>query len=263
MADEFAQHSNIRWNGNVGVVEYGGGDRSMIVRFYSKPTQNTQKSLENGRPFFEDVVFVTIQPPGERLNIIDRPATASDKQRWPAQWSQFKENRQQIPEGTPVDLLYPDQPSIAAMLRANAVHTLEQLSTLSANAIESIGMGSQRYVNDAQKYLAQATKGVGAAQFRRELEERDGQIRTLTHQLNLIKKEVERLRGESSPSIPNMDQTTLQNLLTQLVAGNRPQFPAGVKEPASVFDAQTAQINATHTTADVAKSAKRARQRLK
>src|SRR5574337_1408474 len=105
--DEFASHTGIRWNGNVGTVEYGGGDSKMVVLFYNKARHNPAKSQEAGRPVYDEAVFVKIHPPGERLNIVDRPATVQDQRRFPVQWAQFKENREQIPEGTPIDLLYP------------------------------------------------------------------------------------------------------------------------------------------------------------
>ena len=256
--DGLAAHTNINWKGNVGTVEYGGGDRSMVVMFYNKAVPNPAKSTEQGRPIYEDKVFVRIAPPGERLNIVDRPANQQDSRRFPVQWSQFKENREQIPEGTPIDLLYPEQPAIGAMLRASNVHTIEMCAELSGNAIESIGMGVQRYVNDAAKYLQASAKGVKASQLRHELDERDGQIRTLNNTVDTLMKEVERLREVTSQSV---DLAQVQ----QLIAGQqvRPTYPANkAKQMAPAFDPQTAQINATHTTGDITRNNKRKRARI-
>lgn len=157
MDEGFASHTGINWQGNVGVVEYGN-DRNMIAMFYVKSVLVPAKSNEHGRPYHEDQVFVRIHPPGERLNIVDRPVKDSDKRRWPIQWAQFQQNQEQHPEGTPVDLLYPAHPSVAATLRANGVFTIEQCAELSGPAIDSIGMGAQRYSNDAKKYLELANR---------------------------------------------------------------------------------------------------------
>jgi hypothetical protein len=260
MADEgFANPTNIEWKGSVGTVEYGGGDKNMLAMFYTKPKVNQQKSTEAGRPFYEDVTFVRIHPPGERLNIVDRPATQNDARRWPVQWAQFSQNKQQIPDGTPIDLLYPEQPSIGAMLRSNSVHTIEQCGELSGMAIDQIGMGCQRYVNDANKYLQAANKGVKASQLRHELDERDSQIRTLTMTVDTLQNEVRQLRDNAMNSV-GMQQ------VQQLIAGQqgRPQYPAGApKQMAPAFDSQTAQINATHTTRDIARNAAKKRERIK
>ncbi len=104
----FQSPQGIDWHGDVGLVNYGGGDKTMVTMFYTKPLHNPSKSLAEGRQIFEDCVYVRIHPPGERLNIIDRPSTTADQRRWPMQWMQFKQNQQQIPDGTPIEQLYPE-----------------------------------------------------------------------------------------------------------------------------------------------------------
>lgn len=249
--DEFASPTGINWKGHIGQVQYGTGDRGMVAMFFNKPNLNRAKSAEHGRPIFEDTVFVRIHPPGERLNIVERPAIDADKHRFALQWQQFRDNRQQIPEGTSIDLLYPDQPSVAATLRAAGVHTIEQCAELSGPAIDNVGMGSQKYVNDSKRYIEMANKGVGAAQFRKELDDRDSQIRTLTKTVDKLKNEVERLTSLNSQGVT---LETVQQMLSGMQA--RPQFPVN---PGPGFDAQTAQINATHATSELAPKRSRAR----
>src|SRR5207253_2854770 len=110
-----------------------------------------------------------------------------DKRRWPMQWSQFQQNKEQKPAGTPIDLLYPEHPSVAANLRGWGIHTIEQCAELTGNAIDNIGMGAQRYCNDAVKYIEAAEKGVGASRMRHEMDELMGQVRVLTQQVELLK----------------------------------------------------------------------------
>ncbi len=246
MAEEatpFISPTGIEWQGNTGTVQYGGGDRSMVVMFYNKAIHHAGKSLEAGRPVFEDRVYVRIHPPGERLNIIDRPADPSHRQRWPQQWAQFQQQKQQTPDGTPIDMLYPDQPSVAAMLRANGVHTVEACAELSAHAIENIGMGTQRYVNDADRYLKAANKGVGGAQFRKELADRDQQIKILTGQVESLKAQVDKmLRARlDAPTLADLNRIHQQNM-------GRPGHVLGES-----FDPQMEQLNATHGSAAIKK----------
>lgn len=254
---DFSSPTNITWHGHVGSVEYGG-DKNMVAMFYNRPVHNPAKSNAEGRQIFEDQTYVRIHPPGERLNIIDRPAGVSDKRRFPMQWAQFQENKQQTPDGTPIDLLYPDQPSIGAMLRASAVFTIEQAADLSGPAIDNIGMGAQRYSNDAKKYLEAASKGVKGSQLRKELDERDSQIRTLTHKLETVMGEVRRLTELNAGSV---DLAQVQ----ALIAGQqgRPQYPQA-RQMAPQFDAQSALINATHHTKDLSsqQKSKRTRSRI-
>jgi hypothetical protein len=254
---DFQSPSGITWQGHVGTVQYGG-DKNLVVMFYTKPVHNKAKSLAEGRPVYEDTVQVKIHPPGERLNIVDRPANRDDQTRYALQWQQFSQNRQQMPDGTPIDLLYPDHPAIGATLRANGVYTVEQCADLSGPAIDSIGMGSQRYSNDAKKYIQASEKGVNASQLRHELDERDGQIRTLTNTVDALKAEVGRLRDLN---LGGADMAKLQALISGQQV--RPTYPVGApKQMDQPFDAQTAQINATHATGDVARASKRKRARI-
>lgn len=252
MDGDFAPHTSISWQGNVGTVEYGGGDRGMVCMFYNRAVHNAAKSKEEGRQVFEDKVYVRIHPPGERLNIVDREANENDTRRWPAQWQQFSKNKAQQPDGTPIELLYPDYPSVAAMLRANGIATVEQCAELSAHAIENIGMGTQRYVNAAQVYLKASSKGVAATQMRAQLEERDREIRTLNHKVDSLMAEVENLRAHA----------TMPPDLAQLQAAIAGAMQRPVHMPSRGFDPQTALINANSPTAQVAKANTRRRPRL-
>lgn len=241
--------ANMAWTGNVG-YDSGIVDRNMVCMFYMRPIHSPGKSKEAGRPFYEDKVFVRIHPAGERpLNVVDREATDMDKRRFATQWHQFQQNKMQQPEGTPIDLLYPDHPSVAAMLRANGISTVEQCANLSGNAIESMGMGSQRYVNAAKTYLEAATKGVGVTRLRAELEERDREIRVLNRKVESLMAEVENLRAGATAA-PDLAQ--LQALLSR--AMGRPQ-----SLPAANFDAQQSMINATSATAQVTEAARNRR----
>lgn len=257
--DDFTVHSGIKWQGDVGIVQYGGGDASMVVMFYMRPVRNATKSAEGGRPFFENKIFVKIHPPGERLNIIDREATDGDKRRFPMQWAQFKENRPQTSDGTPIDMLFAANPSVAEMLKASGVYTVEQCAKLSAHAIETIGMGAQHWVNDAQRYLEVADKGVKASQLKHALDEKDREIHSLTHTVDLLKAELMTVRERQNQAVTMAD---VQQLMANQggASGKRAQYPV-VPSLSDTFDAQTAQINGTHATRELKKPVKRTRVR--
>lgn len=266
---DFSSPTNIRMSGHVGVVEYGN-DRNMIVMFFNKSQHSPVKSTAAGRPVYEDVVFVRIHPPGERLNIIERPANDDDRRRFALQWNQFVQNQQQLPEGTPVDLLYPQHPSVASLLRAHGVHVIEQLANLSAHAIENIGMGAQRYVNDAQRYIESSTKGVDNAKYQRDIEDRDSKIRVLSEQLKGLQDTVDRLTANNSNGMgmaqaPAVGGTITPEQLSQLVAQQVAQAMGRPIHPVNApFDPQTAQIAATHPTKVIAQDkAKPKRSRAK
>jgi hypothetical protein len=243
-ADGLAPGVDIKWQSEtVGVVEYAT-DKNQQALFYTKSEPDPQKSALEGRPVFKDTVMVRIAPPGERLNIVIRPAEQRDTRRWPGQWNQFVQNKKQIPDGTPIEMLYPTTPSIGETLKANGVYTIEQCAELSGHAIDNVGMGAQKWVNAAVKYLEVASRGVKASQLQRELDERDGHIRVLERQVTDLSTQVNRLMAMLQGT-PQMQETAIAQ--TAL----RPQYPAPRPLPRQTYDPQLAQINATSPTAQI------------
>jgi hypothetical protein len=250
--DELPGYNSIRKMGEWGgIVQYGGGDPSMVVMFYLKPVLNPAKSDAHGSPQFDDKIFVRIHPPGERLNIVDKPATDADRKRFPMQWMQFKENAPQECSGTPIDMLFPSKPSISAALKASGVHTVEQCSELSAHAIETIGMGAQQWQNEAKRYLQIANKGVKATELRRIVEEKDREINSLQNKVERLVAELDSIRERANQSVTMQD--VQQMFANQGGQGRRGVFAPGKQLPTS-FDAQAAQIAATHITGDLARA---------
>ena len=243
MADDtpFLPNNGIDWHGDVGTVKYGPGDKAMVVMFYNKPVHQPGPSSAAGRQIFKDEVYVRIAPPGERLNIVDRPANRQDAHRFPIQYQQFKANQEQLPEGTPIEQLYPDKPSVAATLRAYNVHTIEMCAELSGNAIDSIGMGAQGYVNDAQRYIEISNKGVTATEFRKEIEDKDRLIERLTQNVAM-------LQGQVNTLLTSQQQAPTMESIQQLLAGMMVRPPVAM---AGGADPQMSMINANHKTADL------------
>lgn len=66
------------------------GDETLLVVFYMGVLQNDAKTIEMGRPIFDDIECVKVIVPGDRNNQIDRPASMQDKQRFAKQYAAFK-----------------------------------------------------------------------------------------------------------------------------------------------------------------------------
>lgn len=212
-------HASIASQG-YGMVTYGPTDDKLIVGFYKKSVLNQARSRSEGKPIHEGRDFVKIQHPGETLNIVDRPVKDDDKQRWPRQWHSYQQGVRHMPDGVPINLLFPAKPEIETMLRGYNIHTVEQLAGLSAEAISTVGMGAQDWVNAANRYMERANKGVNHHQFEKALAEKDSQIAALTRQVAEV---------------------------TALVRQQQSAQPA---PPPQNYDFQTSQINNTHQSVD-------------
>jgi hypothetical protein len=221
MSDTFTEFAPLKYDEAAikqqgwGMASAGATDDRLIVGFYKKSVLNAAQSRAEGRPVYEGRDFVKIQHPGETLNIVDRPAHDGDRQRWPQKWAHYQAGVTQIPDGIPLSLLFPDKPQIVDMMRGYNIHTVEQLSNLSGQAISTVGMGAQDWVNAAKRYMERADKGVNHHQFEKALADKDQQILTLQRQVAEV------------TALVRQQQTQPRD-----------------------FDYQTAQINNTHQSVD-------------
>jgi hypothetical protein len=219
-----------------GVVNYRS---NKVAIFHHHPIHNPQKSAEAGTPIYDDKIFIKIMEPGNSLEIVDREVTDADKRNWAMQWNQFVQSLEQVPDGTPLDVLFPTSPGTCNTLKANNIHTIEQLAELSAHAISGI-MGGQDYNNKAKAYLDKAQRGIQLHQFEKELATRDREINTLKRQLEQAMDAINELReiGAQNSGVTYGGPSA--------IAGRsvRPTHPMPKPPETQRFDAQSAQIGA-------------------
>lgn len=247
-----------KWNmAQDGSVQTGPGDASMLCIFYKRAVHNAIKSARDGRPIYDDIDFVKIQHPGERLNIVEREANDSDKRRWPAQWNAYAVGKDQVAEGTPLGLLFPRHPSQIAMLQALGIMTVEHLANASATAIEAIGMHGQDYVNYAQKYIKGAQGGAAFHQMQMEVETAKMQNVRLQKQVEDMANQMQALNVAISgqvaggPRAPNYQPAPAPaQAFSPAAAAPVPSFGG------SVFDTQTTMINSNHESTEQAATRK-------
>lgn len=229
--NDFANPTGIDWAGaHYGTVRFGE-DAQKVVIFYTRSVEIPAKSIEKGTRYFENQIFIKIHEPGERLNIVDRPVKEEDKDRFPTQWARFVHNKTQIPDGTPIDLLFPNNPAVADNLRAHGIHTIQQCAKLSANAIDTVGMGAQEYVNMANAYLSNASDGTAFLKIQQEIKDLKQTIKIKDQHIAKLIQQVDTLVAAHR----NPDMNRIQ-----------PPWIQG-------HDAQTERINATHVTNELAK----------
>lgn len=211
-----------------GQVKFGD-DSQQVVLFYVKSVFDAAASAAKGSRQYKNENWVRMCPPGEKLNIVDRPVKEEDTHRFPRQWNAFLQNKTQVPEGTPIDLLFPNNPAIADNLKAFGVFTIQQCANLSAHALDSIGMGSQNWKNMAVQYLESAKSGSAFLQMRTEMDKKDQQIRLLTQQNAMIKAQLDDITNRLKDPTTNVYQ---------------PNWQEG-------HDAQAARLNANHPSQQI------------
>lgn len=225
--DALPNPTGIDW-GNAGKT-YGqvkfGDDSQQVVLFYTRSVFNAAKSQQMGSRQYENQTWVKMHPPGERLNVIDRPVQDLDKRRFPGQWNMFLQNKTQVPDGTPIDLLFPNNPAIADNLKAFGVHTVQQCSQLSDNAMQTIGMGAVEWKNMAVRYLDNASSGTAFLKLQAEVQQKDQEIRILKRQFEQLKSAhddlMQRITNPNAVA-QNWQPTEVQDVAGQMVNNNHP-----------------------------------------
>jgi len=133
------------------------GDELLFVRFYIHPRQNASKTLEAGRPIFDDTEYVEIMQPGNKENIIQRPAQPADKQRFSKQYTAFKNNEEQQVSGTPIEQWNALSKAQVEELKYFNVRTVEQLSEMSDNNSQQFA-GIQSLKTQARAFIEASRK---------------------------------------------------------------------------------------------------------
>lgn len=221
--------TSIDWAGQgYGTANYS---RQANVLFYLRPIKDEKASREANRPVHINVDHIRIQHPGESSTVIDRPANNEDKYRYRDQWSRYIQDKEQVPEGTQIDLLFVNNPAMAENLKAYGVWTVEQCANLSASAITNIGIGGQDFVNKAKAFLESASQGANFLKLERDLNEQKQQNRLLQTNYENLKAQFNALMQK----LGNPNQTS-----------NSPDWQPG-------YDPQAERLNANHPTQELAK----------
>jgi hypothetical protein len=158
-----------KFDRNGGLVEFGD-DQRLFVEFVSRSVQDEVQSRDAGRPVFVQVDYVRIRQPGERDEIL-RPAHRGDQQRFARRWQAYQEGRQELPAGTPLSILFPNNPEVVENLKYDKIFVVEQLAALNDTAIGNIGLGGRQFVDKAKAFLAAASNGKGLQELFAEVDQ--------------------------------------------------------------------------------------------
>lgn len=128
------------------------------ARFHYHPYINGRKSAEEGRPIYEDRVYVEILVAGQDKQTVNRPAQEKDKVRFAAEWAAFLNGEEARKVGTPIGQ-WPrmmQTPSMVKMLESVNIFTVEDVANLSDEFVPKLGMGGYKLRDEAKRFIALA-----------------------------------------------------------------------------------------------------------
>jgi hypothetical protein len=188
-------------------------DSRLQVRFYKRPVQQEQETLEAGRPIYKEFDFVHICVAGDTLTEIDTYALPSHKHRFAVQWAQYqnrigKDDQEII--GTPVAEWSLVSKSQAEELRAMRFYTVESIANASDQQLQRMGMacGMSPYAfrDKAKSFLNLATNVA-------ETDKRENEINALKNELAEKELEFIKVKQETDEKLALMQEQMQQILL--------------------------------------------------
>ncbi len=163
----------------------GAGDEKLYVVFHPHYVQDVEKTALEGRPIFEDAVFIKIITPGDRDNIINRPIRPEDKFRFPKQWAQFENGQAELGSGTRLEEWTLMSRSMVEELRYLGFRTVEHVAEAGDQVLSKVP-GLREFQSRAKVWLAKAKEAAGDTKLQSELEKRDAQIAALEEQVTQL-----------------------------------------------------------------------------
>jgi hypothetical protein len=169
--------SEIDFQMNFDDNQQSDADKRLLVAFFRAAEKNEFKSIEAGRPIYEERDLIKIITPGSRDSFVG-DATEQYQTRFPQQWARYKAGKDQNISGTPLNLLPWLSMSQVAEFEAVGCKTVEQLVGMS-DALAHKFMGFHGIREKAKQYLDIAAGNAPLIKMQSELEKRDEQIAEL------------------------------------------------------------------------------------
>lgn len=150
-------------------------DKRLRVNFSLFPQMNQAKSTAEGRPMYDEILYVTIMVPGER-DVVHRPAWEKDYSRFPMQYSAFLNKKDQdATSGTPLKLLTWLTSGQVKELEFFNCYTVEQLANLNDSSATKF-MGIQALKRRANDYLTASKEAAPLLIIRAEIDKKDQEL---------------------------------------------------------------------------------------
>ena len=181
-----------------------GADSRLQVRFYKRPVQQEQETLDAGRPIFKEFDFVHICVAGDTLTEIDTYVLSSHKARFPIQWARYQNqlgNDDVQIVGTPISEWSLVSKSQAEELRALKFHTVEAVASASDQQLQRMGMaaGMSPYAfrDKAKAYLNRASETA-------DITKREEELLQLKQELAKKDEETAKIKAETDAKLALM-----------------------------------------------------------
>lgn len=166
-------------------------DKSVYVKFYTRPVRDEDASVKEGRPIYVDKEYVEIRTPGSQTNIIQRPVSEMDIKRFRKAYEAFKAGEEEQTVGTPLSEMGWITRSQVEELAHIRVRTVEHLASVNDDVCGRMP-GLYKLKQKAQQVVSDSEKNAPFAQIQKENEDMKARLAamedTIKEQSAIIQK---------------------------------------------------------------------------
>lgn len=172
------------------------GDDTLFVRFMLFPHKNPTRSIEEGRPIYEDREYLEITIPGDNGSTVHRPVRPGDSERFPRHYAAFKaRTSQDALDGTPLGVW----PAIARAqveeLSFFKIKTIEQLANVSDVVCQKMA-GLSTLKGRAKAFLDATKDSAFAEKVTAQIAAKDTELEVMRNQLDAMQKQLTELTAK-------------------------------------------------------------------
>lgn len=174
-----------------GTMASYGDDSAVMATFEDEFVKNEYRSETEGKPAYDHMICISLEYPGNNLNTYKYrffPHDTGHNNQWihrfPRQWEAFKAQKEQIPDGTPIEMWPPLDKKRVFELKGIKIFTVEQLAALTDATGPNIGLDWRKMRDQANAFLKPEVSQVMISKLTREKEDQEARIRALEAQLS-------------------------------------------------------------------------------
>lgn len=180
-------------NAKNGTMASYGDDSTILANFDDEFVVNEYKTEMEGKPVYDHFIKISLEYPGNNLFNFHSRFTPEDgklgnkwTQRFPHQWGAFVAQKEQVPNGTPIELWPPLDKKRVFELKAMKVFTVEQLAGLTDATGPNVGMDWRKMRDMANAFLNPEVGQVTISRLNRENQDQKTRIEVLERQISAL-----------------------------------------------------------------------------
>lgn len=186
-----------------------GSDKTIHATFSEEIIKNEYRTNQEGRPIYDSLIQIELQYPGNNTSNFKKTFTAEEgdrgniwTERFPRQWAAFKSQREQVPDGRPVETWAVLDKKRVMEMKGMGYHTVEQVAAMTDMNGPKMGLDWRKLRDQAIATLKPEDGAVAISKLTQENED-------LKNRLDAMEKNMQNLATLSNKQ-PESEKLSLK-----------------------------------------------------